>query len=118
MNPYLIIGALLMCGVTGVAGYGYGHRAGVDRTIASQASAEQIRRDTIEAANQGAAAAIAEMKPINTTIYQKATHEVRTNTVYDCRHSDGMRERVDAALTGRAEPVGGVSVPGTQPARR
>ncbi len=85
---------------------------------AAQAREERARQETRQAAQQGAAAAIAEMKPVNTTIYQKATHEIRTNTVYaDCRHSGGMLDRVNSAIIGQPEPAGGGGVPASKPAR-
>jgi hypothetical protein len=120
MNPYTIIGALLIWGVTFVAGYGYGHRAGVDRTISGQASADQVRRETIEAAQQGAAQAIATLKPVNTTIVQKTQKEVRENTVYrDCRVPASGVQLANEAITGRpAEPAGGGVVPGPGAAAR
>lgn len=120
MNPYLIIGALIVWGVTFVGGYGYGHRAGVDRTISSQTSADQVRRETIEAAQQGAATAIAALKPLNTTIVQKVQRELQTNTVYrDCKLPPAGLQLANEAITGRpAEPAGGGVVPGANPAPR
>lgn len=113
MNPYAIIGALIIWGVTFVAGYGYGHRAGNDRAIAGQASAEQVRRETREAAQQGAAAAIAANKPLNTTIVQKVQREITENVRYvDCKLTPGGLQLANQALTGRApEPAGAGVVP-------
>jgi len=70
-----------------VAGAGwYGIGLGEDRIIAKQASDDKIRQETREAAQQGAADAIAKLKPVNTTIVQKTQREIRENTVYaECR---------------------------------
>jgi hypothetical protein len=120
MNPYTIIGALLIWGVTFVAGYGYGHRAGVDRTISGQASADQVRRDTIEAAQQGAANAIAQIKVVNTTIRGKTETIVLEDVRYrDCKHDALGLRAVNAALTGReAEPVGSSGLPAADAPKR
>lgn len=113
MNPWLILGAVVFwVASVGSAGW-YGIGFGEDRIISKQASDEQIRRDTREAAQQGAADAIAQLKPVNTTIRAKTETIVRENTVYrTCINTpDGLRN-INAALSGKpAEPVGGEQLP-------
>lgn len=66
-----------------------------------------------EAAQDGAAKAIAANKPINQTIVQKVQHEIETNTVYrDCRNTPDGLFRINEALTGRAQPAGDGKLPG------
>lgn len=120
MNLYLIIG-LGMAWVASIASAGWvAYGAGQDNITAFNAKAEQIVRDTREAAQTGAAQAIAANRPRNTTIVNEVQREVQTNTVYrDCRHTpDGVRG-INEALTGkRPEPAGGGKLPGTVPADR
>ena len=67
-----------------------------------------------EAAQTGAAAAIAANKPVNQTIVQKATREVQTNTVYrDCLNTAGQLRNINQALTGAAQPAGDSQLPST-----
>lgn len=80
----------------------------------AQAREDRAREETRRAAQEGAAEAIAALKPVNTTIVQKVQREIQTNTVYrDCRlPADGMR-LANEAITGRADAAGDRSVPGT-----
>lgn len=80
----------------------------------AQAREDAARAQTLQAAQEGAAAAIAALKPVNTTIVQKVQREVQNNVVYrDCRlPADGLR-LANEAITGRAEPAGAGVVPGT-----
>jgi hypothetical protein len=113
MNPYLMLGAVLFW-VASVGGAGwFGMGVGEDRIIAKQASDDKIRQETRDAAQQGAADAIAKLKPVNTTIRAKTETIVRDNPVYrDCLNTpDGLRG-INSALTGRiAEPTGGEQLP-------
>jgi len=120
MNPWLIIAAGIFWVLSVGGAYVKGQGVGANRVIAGQASADQVRRDTLEAAQQGAAAAIAALKPVNTTIVQKATHEIQSNTVYrDCRVPASGVQLANEAITGRtAEPAGGGVVPGAVAAPR
>lgn len=113
MNPYLILGAVLFWGAS-VAGAGwYGLELGDDRATARQARDDQVRQETRDAAQQGAADAIAKLKPVNTTIRAKTETIVRESPVYrDCLNTpDGMRS-INSALAGRiSEPAGGEQLP-------
>lgn len=113
MNPYILLALVIGWGMS-VAGAGwYGMGLGEDKIIAKQASEDKIRQETREAAQQGAADAIAKLKPVNTTIRAKTETIVRENTVYrTCLNTpDGMRS-INSTLTGRiAEPAGGEQLP-------
>lgn len=84
----------------------------------AQAREERAREETRKAAQEGAAEAIAALKPINTTIVQKVQRELQTNTIYrDCRlPADGMR-LANEAITGRADASGDRGVSGTGAAK-
>lgn len=109
MNPWLILAAVGAC----IGAFFYGQHKGVQSAEAAAAREERIARTAFEAGQQGAAAAIAALKPRNVTIRQEIEREIQTNTVYrDCRvPADGVRLANDA-LTGRAEPAGGGQLPG------
>lgn len=113
MNPYILLALVIGWGAS-VAGAGwYGIGLGEDRIIAKQASDDKIRQETREAAQQGAADAIAKLKPVNTTIRAKTETIVRESPVYrDCLNTpDGLRG-INSAITGRiAEPAGGQQLP-------
>ena len=120
MNPYVLIAAgVFWVASVGAAGW-FAYGAGVDSEVAGQAKISQAIADTKEAAQQGTAAAIAGMKPINTTIVQKVQRELQTNTVYrDCKLPPAGLQLANEAITGRpAEPSGGGVVPGANPAPR
>lgn len=114
INPYTIIGALVLWGAT-IAGAGWwAYGAGKDSEIASQAKIDKARQETREAAQLGAAEAISKIEIKQQTIVQKVQHEVQTNTVYrDCVvPADGVRLLNDA-ISGRGEarPAGSGPVP-------
>lgn len=113
MNPYVLFAVLVgWCVSVGGAGW-YGMGLGKAQVIAKQASDDKIRQETREAAQQGAADAIAKLKPVNTTIRAKTETIVRENPVYrDCINTpDGLRS-INSALTGRTpEPAGGEQLP-------
>lgn len=109
MNPWLILGAVLAC----AGSFWYGTEVGADGEIAKQKKLDDVVIAVKEAAQQGAATAIAANQPINKTIVQKVQHEIETNTVYrDCRNTvDGVL-RINEALTGRADTPGNGKLPG------
>lgn len=114
MNPYIIIGVFIACG----ASFWYGTQVGADGEIAKQAEFNDVVREVREAAQKGAADAIAKNKAKNVTIQQRTEREIRTNTIYaDCRNTpDGVR-LINESLTGRPEPTSDSKLPGTNPAR-
>lgn len=104
MNPYTILGAVVLLVATHSGAAWWAHGVGRDGEIAKQASAEKIRQETREAAMEGTAHAIAKIEIKQQTIVQKVQHEVQTNTVYrDCVvPADGVRLLNDA-IAGKAE---------------
>lgn len=120
INPYAIIGALVLWGAslagTGWWFYGTG-RDVVESRHAAIALAESKARDQ---ALQAAAEAIAKIEIKQQTIVKKVQHEVQTNTVYrDCVvPADGVRLLNDA-ISGKAQggPAsgGGVQPPAAKP---
>ncbi|VTU25414.1 hypothetical protein H4CHR_01589 [Variovorax sp. PBS-H4] len=119
-NPWALLAIVIAWG-SSIAGAGwYGMGIGRDQEIAGQSKIKQAIEDTREAAQQGAAYAIAALKPVNTTIVQKVQREITQNTVYrDCRvPADGV-QLANQAITGRSpEPSGGVIVPSPDASKR
>lgn len=117
MSPYALFTAGALAVAATVGSFFYGQRIGAQGEIAKQAGIDAAVRDTREAAQQGAAAAIAALKPRNVTIRQELEREIQTNTVYrDCIVPAGGVRLVNEALTGRPEPTGGFELPRSQPA--
>lgn len=113
MNPYILLALVIGWGAS-VAGAGwYGIGLGEDRIIAKQASEDKIRQETREAAQQGAANAIAQIKVVNTTVKGRVETIVRENTVYrDCKHDARSLRDINASITGdAAQPAGGGKLP-------
>lgn len=107
MNLYLILAAVLAWGATAGGAFLYGQHVGAEHELATQARLDQNTRETREAAQQGAANAIAALKPVNKTIVQRTQREITENVVYrDCRVPiDGLR-LANEAITGQpAEPA-------------
>lgn len=109
MNPWLLVAAGLACG----AAFFYGQHVGEQGAEAQKAREERIAKVAYDAGQDGAAAAIAKLKPRNVTIQQELTREIQTNTIYrDCRVPAGGVRLVNEAITGRAEPAGPGELPG------
>ncbi len=87
-----------------------GVKVGIDHETATQARIDKATQDTREAAQQGAAKAIAAIKITNTTIRGEVQREVQTNTIYrDCRvPADGVRI-INDALSGKRAGSGELS---------
>lgn len=117
MNPYTLLagGAALVAALGG--SFLYGRTVGMDSVIAEQERTRQAIAEVFDKAQQGAAAAIADMEIKNVTITQPIRTEVRTRTVYaECKHTpDGLRA-LNAAITGRAEPIDPGELPRVNPA--
>lgn len=115
---YLYLAILIAGALSGgtVAWQAQNWRHGAEQN--AQAREDAAREKTLQAAQEGAAAAIAALKPVNTTIVQKVQREIQTNTVYrDCRlPADGLR-LANEAITGRPEPAGAGVVSGAGAAR-
>lgn len=114
MNPYLPLAALVALILVGAGGFFYGGHVREAEMVAKQAKADEIRRNTIADAREGAAQAIAAIDIKQVTIRQRVETEVRENVVYrECVNSDAGLRLINEALTGKAQPVGGSELPGT-----
>lgn len=119
LNPWILVAAgLALAGAVGGA-YVKGRSDGRAVEIAERTTLEEVARTAREASQQAAAEQIAKIEIVNKTVYARATREVVEKPVYrDCVHSgDGLRA-INEALTGRPEPAGDISVPGTDAASR
>lgn len=113
MNPWLLLAAGVFWVISVGGAYVKGQTTGANRVIAQQVKVDEAIKQTREAAQQGAADAISQIKITNTTIRGRTETVVRENVVYrDCRHApDGLRN-VNVALTGvDAQPAGGGELP-------
>jgi len=100
------VAALLAC----LGCIGLGWRLGIDHMKASAADIEAARVATREAAQQGAADAIAKIQITNTTIRQAIETRVREVPVYrDCKHDGRVLDDINRAL--RGEPAGQGKLP-------
>lgn len=114
MNPWILLGAALAC----AGAFWYGTEVGADGEIAKQKKLDDVVIAVKEAAQTGAAVAIAANQPVNKTIVQKVQHEIQTNTVYaECKHTDAGLRGINEALTGRPQPAGDSKLPETGAAR-
>lgn len=117
MSPWFVL-AFLLAWVASIGGtYRYAETVGEDRVTAQQKKQDDIVRETREAAQTGAAAAIAANRPKNVTIRQETEREIQTNTFYaECRHSPDQLRRINEAIAGhRPEPAGSGLVPRNAP---
>ena len=101
INPWTILAAVLaLCASHSVVAWkAYG--AGRNAEIVKQESDEALMRKTREAAQQGAADAIAGIKITSTTINREIQTLVRTDVVYrDCRHAPDVMRLLEALRVG------------------
>lgn len=118
MTRYAIILAIVLGALIGA--FAYGVSVGKDSETATQARIDKATQATREAAQQGAAEAIAKIKVTNTTIRGEVQREIQTNTVYrDCRvPADGLRIINDALSGQRTITPGNRQLPATDSAGR
>lgn len=104
MNPYILLALVIGWGASvGGAGW-YGLGLGEDRAAARHARDEDVRKQTFEDAQKGAAAAIAANKPINRTIVQRAEKEIQTERIYqDCKITPAGMALANEALVGSSQ---------------
>ena len=113
MTSYLILGGAAVT----VGAYFYGVDVGRDSVVAEQERTRTVVREALDNAQTGAAKAIADMEIKNVTINQPIRTEVRTRTVYaECKHTDAGVRALNAAITGRSEPLGESQLPRANPA--
>lgn len=112
MNPWFLLAVVVGWGASVGGAFLYGEAVGEARQKASMSDQADLVRETREAGQQGAADAIAKLKPRNVTIRQELEREIHTNTVYsDCRVPAAGVQIVNDALGGRAQPAGGGELP-------
>lgn len=109
MNAWIIVGALLAC----AGSFWYGTDVGEAQCQAKQKTITEVAREVKEAAQAGAAEAIAKQRPRNTTIVNEVQREIQNNTVYaECKHTPAGLRGINEALTGRRpEPAGNSQLP-------
>lgn len=118
MNPWAILGAVLLVGALVGGAYRQGREDGEARIVAQEAREREIAAEAVDAANAAAAQAISAIKVQQRTITQEVQRDVLEKTVYrdpGCKHDADSLRRINAALTGAAgpEPAGGGVVPRT-----
>jgi hypothetical protein len=98
INPYTLLGALLVWAATLGGAFWYGTHIEADHKDAVQARERAIGDTAAARAADAAASAIAGIRVVNTTIQARVQHEIETHTVYrDCEHTpDGLRLVNDA----------------------
>lgn len=106
MNPYVILALVIAWGGS-LAGTGWvAFGLGQDSEIAGQAKINKAITETREAAQQGAANAIAKIEVKNVTINRKLETEVREKRVFaDCRSGDTSVHLYNSGIPGYAEPA-------------
>lgn len=115
---WLLVGAGAIVITNAATGY-FMYGAGGDACQAKHTDNAELIRQASDAAQEGAAKAIAAQRPRNVTIKQETEREIQTHVQYrDCRASaDGLR-LANEALTGRPEPAGAGKLPGTDTPER
>lgn len=110
MIKYIATAAIAIGTVGGA--FFYGQHIGVQGEKAKQADISETRRETEEAAQRGAAAAIAKIKITNTTIRQELEREIQKEIIYaTCRvPADGVRI-TNQAITGQTQPASDSKLP-------
>ena len=107
-SPWLLLAFVVAL----IAAYFKGCNDGADLAEGQQAREERIAATAYDAAQRGAAKAIAGIEVKNVTIKQKMETEIREKPVYiDCRHTPDDLRLVNAALTGEPEPLGDRELP-------
>jgi hypothetical protein len=108
----LLIGLVLWAGSLGAVAW-WAYNKGDDHATAAADRDYRIAKLARDAAQQGAAEAIASNRPKNVTIRQEVEREIQTNVQYrDCVHSPEQLRRLNAAITGdEPEPAGSGLVP-------
>jgi hypothetical protein len=125
MNPYTILGAIILT----LSLFGVGIGTGIRWEKGREAIENKHVAEAVDAANAVAsenanktAKAIAAIKVVNKTITNEVQHETRTETVYrdvNCQHTDNGLRIVNQALSppGLPNPAGGIKLPRTDTPR-
>ena len=111
INPYVLLAALVMA----IGVFGSGVATGVRWESGKQAISEQHIAQAVDAANRASAEAIANLKPVYTTIQSKLEKQIETHTVYrDCHLDPIGLQLLDTALAG-GKPLGAGKLPTINP---
>lgn len=116
LKSYLIGAACLIVCAAVVSSYFYGTHVGTVEAEAKQAKLDATVIAVRDAAQEGAAAAIAKIDIKQTTIRQTVEHTIRENVVYrDCVNDPTVERLLNDARADRApaEPAGSGVLPGT-----
>lgn len=109
MNPYAILATI----VVALCLFGTGVATGVRWEEGKQAINEKHIQEAVDAANITSAKAIADLKPVYTTIRSKLEKQIETNTVYrDCRLDPIGMQLLNESLTG-GKSIGDSKLPKT-----
>lgn len=116
MNVYFAAAGLAVVLASYAGTFYMGAEYGDNRRAAREKSTQEIADDAASKAIGDGSKLLSSIVVQNKTVYQKAIHEIQTNTVYrDCRHDSGMLLTINEALTGRrdgAASAAGASVSG------
>lgn len=119
MSPAALLGICWVASVAAAGWWAYG--AGKDAEIASQAREDRYAAVAVQQAASATAAAISKIKVQHRTVRQEVEREIIERPVYRdplCSHSPEQLQRINAAITGRAEPAGSGLVPPADAADR
>lgn len=117
LSPSLILGAILALIISCGGAFWGGYRHGYNVSEGKQAQIAVAIKQTQEAAAIGTAAEIAKIKVVNKTIRQTLEKEIYEKPVYfDCRHTPGGLQSVNAALTGQS--LNNLKLPGIDTAAK
>ena len=122
MNPWAILGAVLLVGGLTGAAYRQGRTDGEAKIVAQEARERELTAQAVDAANAAAARAISSIKVQHQTITQEVQRDVIEKPVYrdpGCVHDADSMRNINAALTGVAQPerAGSGIVSGTDATR-
>lgn len=106
--------AIIIAVAASLGSFIFGVNVGENKVLATNAKIQDVADRAAESMAYISADAIAAIEVTNKTIYQKATNEVRTNTVYsDCVNTDVMFNHINEALRGRKAGVDKSKLPGS-----
>lgn len=118
MSPYIIIAGLLAVIVATGSAYIKGRSDGEALEEGRQAVEAVKLKQVEDAAQRGAAEAIAKIEVQNVTVRQQLQTKVQERIVYrDCRHDDDSLRVLNEAITGKSQPASDSKLPGTDPAK-
>jgi hypothetical protein len=99
MAAYVVLTVAGLAVGWGVRGWKEGYDAGI--RLEAKQEADELVRGLVAGISKETLEAIGNIRIENRTIYQKATHEVQTNTVYrDCRVPAAGVQLINDARTG------------------